>query len=386
MTLDDFNSLLTPDGSSAITAASNLMPTDHSFLVAFEKLRKRFEPGLAKAALETVILRQRARAKFPDADRMYFERVALEQSTHPVVAANRALRFARYQTVLDLGCGIGADAMALARAGCRVIAVEHDPLRARIAAANFAALALDITTRNADGLRESLPDADAVFCDPARRDHRGRHLKIDDYSPPPRAVIARFRHKPMAFKLAPGIDRGDLADFVGEIEFVSLNRELKECRLWLGELATTPRRATVLPGGDTLTGEPVARVIAEPREFIGIPDASVVRAGLETILATTLDAAFLDATQPLLTTATEPATPFATAYRFDAIVTGSLHRLNAALRQRSVGHVTWINIGSPRGVESVRRAVTLNGHESRTVILTRLSGRAAALIVHPQAD
>src|SRR5262245_15306313 len=114
MTPAIFGELLTPTGQTALAAAMDLSPSEDQFLTHFEKLRKRFSPDLAKAALETAILRRKARDKFPEADRLYFEREALEQATHHLVAEHRAKRFSKFKTVLDLGCGLGTDAIALA--------------------------------------------------------------------------------------------------------------------------------------------------------------------------------------------------------------------------------------------------------------------------------
>jgi SAM-dependent methyltransferase len=382
MTLDVFNTLMTSDGERALAAARDLAPTEATFLASFEKLRKHFPADLARAALETVILRSKAAGKFPFADRMFFDREALEQATHFIVAEHRAKRFAKFKTVLDLGCGLGADSIALAQAGCKVIALERDPLRARLAEANFAALGLNVRLLVADALVDKLPMADAIFCDPGRREGGKRHIVSDSYSPSPRDVIERFPDTPLGFKLAPGIPWSDLGRFEGEAECVSLGGELKECRLWLGPLATGVRRATVLPSGITLSGNVVFdRDLREPGKFIFLPDAAVIRAGLEPLLAAELHAGFLDAGQPLLTANRRTNTPLAVAYRFDAVVTGALSRLTATLRERHVGRVTWINIGSPRPVDAVLKSVKLSGPEHRTVMLTRIGGAAAALIV-----
>src|SRR5262249_19534539 len=131
-----FRALLTPAGQEVLARAAALRPTEAGFLAAFETLRKRHPPALAKAALETVLLRKKARAKFALADRMYFTREALEQASGAAVSRHRAGRFAAYPAVLDLCCGIGADTIALAAAGCRVTAVDSDPLRLAMAVEN----------------------------------------------------------------------------------------------------------------------------------------------------------------------------------------------------------------------------------------------------------
>ena len=65
------------------------------------------------------------------------------------------LRALGVRSVADLCCGIGGDAIALARAGIRVLAVDRDPLTAAVARANADALGLAdlIEVREADVTR-----------------------------------------------------------------------------------------------------------------------------------------------------------------------------------------------------------------------------------------
>ncbi|HEY1188938.1 MAG TPA: hypothetical protein VGE74_14885, partial [Gemmata sp.] len=140
MNLDDFRALLLPAGQRLLAQAVALQPTEPTFLACADVLRKHHPPALARAALETALLRIKAREKFTDADRMYFTRESLEQSTSEPVARHRAARFAPFGHVADLCCGIGADALALARIGLRVEAIDLDPLRAEMCAANADAL------------------------------------------------------------------------------------------------------------------------------------------------------------------------------------------------------------------------------------------------------
>ena len=77
-------------------------------------------------------LRRRAAAKFgADAAIMFFTSDGLQQATHPVVAQRRTTRMAEadVRRLLDLGCGVGSDLAAFARAGIDVTAVERDEVR-----------------------------------------------------------------------------------------------------------------------------------------------------------------------------------------------------------------------------------------------------------------
>src|SRR5215218_8561052 len=98
-------------------------------------------PGLVAAVLSQARLRARARAKFGEfASTMLFTEAGLEQATRLQVAALHAGRFAGagVHWVADLGCGIGADALALAALQLEVTAVERDEVTAAIAAYNLA--------------------------------------------------------------------------------------------------------------------------------------------------------------------------------------------------------------------------------------------------------
>jgi hypothetical protein len=98
-------------------------------------------PALVAAVLNQSKLRSRAMPKFgPFAERMLFTEAGLEQATRLKVAALHAGRFrdAGVTSVADLGCGIGADALALAAIDLRVTGVERDEVTAAIAAYNLA--------------------------------------------------------------------------------------------------------------------------------------------------------------------------------------------------------------------------------------------------------
>ncbi|MGH2523686.1 MAG: SAM-dependent methyltransferase, partial [Anaerolineales bacterium] len=90
MNLSDFEALLAPTGQAALAAATQLYPTEETFLVCLTTLQKSYPAELAKAALETTLWRARARRKFTRADAMYFTREALEQASGEGLSRYRA--------------------------------------------------------------------------------------------------------------------------------------------------------------------------------------------------------------------------------------------------------------------------------------------------------
>jgi SAM-dependent methyltransferase len=390
VTGDQLAALRTPAGQAVLAAATELAGADP--LAAAAALRARdVEPALAAAALTQAELRRRAEPKFgPDAGRMFFTRAGLEQATRSVVAARRAARLAAagVRSLADLGCGIGSDAIAAARAGIRVYAVDADPATAAVAAANAAALGLAhlIRVECRDATDVDLSDVDAVFCDPARRSGRtGRRIfEPPSYSPPWDFVAGLPARVPRTvLKLAPGIDH-ELVPPGAEAEWVSVAGDVVEATFWCGPLARVPRRASLLPADHQLTGGGQARAPVGPvGPFLYDPDGAVVRAHLVAELAETLDGVLADESIAYVYASRAVQTPFARCFAVEEVIPFSVKRLRAALRARGVGRVEIHKRGSAVDVEALRRSLRLSGSAAATVMLTRVAGAPTALLCAP---
>ncbi|HET6574492.1 MAG TPA: class I SAM-dependent methyltransferase [Fimbriiglobus sp.] len=435
MDVATLDQLLGPTGRAALAAARELQPTETKYPACFDRLRKHFSPELARAALDTVMLREKARAKFARADEMVFTREALEMASAEPVARYRAERFAPFGTVADLCCGIGGDAIGLASAGVSVVAVDRDPLRVRMAEANLAAYGLiqnpieptsgslppwggglgwggglpgmsqyqlpdDTLTPHpnppplggrgpspggrfvcADVLTVDLADCVAAFADPGRRPGGRRTLSPHDSEPPVPDLVARFpRDFPLGVKVAPGFPKDELADFDAGPEFVSLHGELKECVLWFGPFKTGVR-ATVLPGPHTLTGYPDAAVdLGSVGAFLYDPDPAVTRAGLVGELGRRLSARQIDPRIAFLTSDALTATPFASVYRVEEVLPFHARRVGEWLKAQGVGRVTVVKRGSAVEADELAARWKLRGDGHRAVILTRAVGGPVAII------
>ncbi len=392
MDLSTFEALLAPAGQAALVEAAELGPSEETFLADLTRLQKRYPSNLAKAALETVILRAKAQRKFSRAGQMYFSREALEQSSGEGVARYRGARYALFRSVGDLACGLGGDALGLADTGpAHLTLVDYDPLRLALARANLAAcghagraafVCGDLTTL-------PLPVVEALWFDPARRDQGRRLFSVHNYHPPLAIVKDWLPQIPaLGVKISPGVDLAELAGYAAEIEFISEGGELKECVLWFGPLCSAPpggavafRRATLLPGPHTLVADPaVAPRVGAPLAYLYEPDPAVLRAGLVTTLAARLNARQIDPSIGYLTSETLTPTPFARAFAIEATLPFQLKRLRAALRARGVGQVTVKKRGSPLEPQALIRQLKLSGPESRIVFLTQVSGKPYALI------
>lgn len=388
-----FAALLTPEGTTLLHALRDHDPADE--LAVVTRLRRTHPPSLVTAAVAQARLRQRAVAKFgaADAARMFFTPNGLEQATRTAVAEHRAAGFASRGVgrIADLGCGVGGDALALARAGLSVRAVDRDPLTCAVARANAAALGLDglIEVRCGDVAAADLTGCDAVFVDPARRGGRrgGRIFDPEAYSPPLSWAIDTARAaRHAALKVAPGIPH-DVVPEEAEAEWISCAGDVKEAVLWFGGPAggNGPRvRATLLPQGATLHGAglpdpepgPVGRYLYEP-------DGAVIRAHLVAEAAAAVGGRLIDPTIAYVTADALTPTPFATAYEITDVLPFHLKRLRALVRERRIGTLTVKKRGSAVEPEELRRKVKPRGPGSATVFLTRVAGAPTMLLGHP---
>ncbi|MFE9439752.1 methyltransferase domain-containing protein [Streptomyces sp. NPDC006602] len=393
--MNDLASLLTPEGRALLDAVRGTAPADE--LAVATRLRREHPAELVSAALGQARLRQRAAAKFgeEDAGLMFFTPNGVEQATRSSVATYRAECFQAQgvRSVADLCCGIGGDAIAFARAGIRVLAVDRDPLTCAVARANADALGLAglIEVREADVTEVDTAEYDAVFVDPARRSSkRGRIFDPEAYSPPLSwAVSAALRAPRGVLKIAPGIPH-EVIPAQAEAEWISDRGEVKEATLWFGpDVTRGARRAILLPAEagvwaspDTKLPDPHVRPVGR---YLYEPDGAVIRAHLVAEVAEDLEGGLIDPTIAYITADERHVTPYASAYEITDQLPFNLKKLKALLREREVGILTVKKRGSAVEPEELRRKALPKQHgpNSATVFLTRVAGAPTMLLGHP---
>ena len=371
LTPDQASQLLSDEGRTAVAFASTL--DLRAPIAAAEAVRPL--GALGRLALDQARLRVRALAKHPDGDRLWWTAEALEQSTPRAVALHHAARFAGSGTVLDLGCSVGGDLLALA-AVAPTIGVDVDLARLLFARANTSApvVCADVTTWSPRG---------AVFADPARRADGRRGFDPATWSPPLGLVLS-WPTSSLGVKVAPGIDYSLLPDDV-DVEVVSLGGEVKEAVLWRGAVRDGCRRtATLLPSGARLSeaGAPVPAV-RPPGRFLLEPDGAVIRAHLVEEVARLVDGWLLDASIAYVSADLAVPTPFGSWYEVHEVLPFSLKGLKERLRSYDAGPLVVKKRGTAVTPELLRRQLKLTGSREVTVVLTRSRGKQIALIASP---
>ena len=172
ITAEEFELLRTEELRQAVAAARGRDPLDvaldrtvpHARLVATQvKYLARAERKLPTYAAAQCILPPRA----------------FEQASSEATAAHKAIEG---DTVLDLTCGLGVDSLYLSRRFRRVVALERDPLLARITSENLSRMGVTnievVNTSAEEYLRQEGLHFDWIYADPDRRSAEGRKLVL----------------------------------------------------------------------------------------------------------------------------------------------------------------------------------------------------------------
>ncbi|MFI7481798.1 methyltransferase domain-containing protein [Kocuria sp. M1R5S2] len=367
------------DDADALTAATRLRAAGHS-------------PELVSAALTQARLRTRAREKFGDfAQRMLFTRPGLEQATRLRVAALHAQRFAAagIEHVADLGCGIGADALALASLDRRVTAVELDETTAAVATLNLApfpeatVVHADAASLDLAGLPGGMPGG--IWLDPARRTTSSsgtrRIFDPEAFSPPLSfAEELAAQGLPVGVKLGPGLPH-DAVPAGCEAQWVSDRGDVVEAVLWFNAVARPGVRRSALVLAEHGAAELVSPVDADPAHpdaplgdvgaYLYEPDGAVIRAGLVTDLARQLGARLIHPRIAYLSSDELVATPLARAYRVHEVLPHTVKVLKRWVRDRQVGTLEIKKRGTDVTPEQLRRQLAPRGPGRATLVLTR---------------
>ena len=359
---------------------------------------------LAAAVVTQLALRRAARAKFgPIASHMVFTRDGLEQATRLVVAARHAQRFrdAGVRRVADLGCGIGADSVAIAGLGMGVLAVDIDPEAAQAAAANLRdfddaqvrlgdVMDLDIAELAGDGV-------DAIFADPARRTGAARgSSRITDperWSPPLSSTLRWAQTiSAVGVKVAPGIAY-DRIPPTWHAQWVSVGGDLVEASLWSPALAPEgPGRSCLLLDESGAAHDISSRDGQEanaPAEVVDVvplgntiaePDPAVIRSGMLAQLARRVGAGIVSPSIAYLTGDDLPASPFYDRFEVLEVTNLRAKAISAALRTLNAGSVEIKKRGADIDPDALRKSLKLSGVGQATVIATRVDGRHRAIV------
>lgn len=394
MEREDFIALLSPAGQSLLRETSYDSTADVVKLVS-ELRAKGHDPHLVAAVLTQAKLRRRAKAKFGDfANRMLLTEAGLEQASRLKVAALHAGRYqaAGIEEVADLGCGIGAEAMAMAAIGLRVKAYDIDEVTAAVATYNLSPF------DNAEVFQEDATKLDieifeSVFLDPARREvSRGqsrREFDPNNYSPNFNFCLEVAAKKPTGIKLGPGQDKKTIPE-TAEAQWVSVDGDLVEMSLWFGSLKreAIARSALLLDatGAHEISSSETDSEnapLGELEDYIYEPDSSLIRSRLIAELAKNFELKLIAPDIAYLSTSKIISSPWLSGYRVEDNLPFDRKKLKAYLRERGIGILEIKKRGSDISPEQLRKEMSLKGEDAATLIVTRVGDAHRVLVTQP---
>ena len=397
MEREDFIRLAGAAGQALLAQIDYSSTTDVLALVA--KLRSDGnDPATVAAVLTQAKLRKRGQAKFGEfADQMLFTEAGLEQASRLRVAALHAGRFrsAGIKQVADLGCGIGAESMALASLGIDVMAFELDEVTAAVATYNLA-LFENVKVEIADVEQLDLSQFEALFFDPARRELHGpkkattqRHFDPANYSPNYNFCIENAKTKPTGIKLGPGHDKKQIPEGT-EAQWVSVDGDLVEMSLWFGKVARdNVARSALLIKGDfrdeinspnsTSASAPLAKL----GRYVYEPDNSLIRSGLIAEFSEPVGLTLIAPDIAYLSSDTRIHSPWMKGYEVIDDLVFDRKKLKAYVRENNIGILEIKKRGSDISPEELRKQLAPKGEGAATLIVTRVGDAHRVLVAQP---
>jgi hypothetical protein len=397
MEREDFIRLASPGGQLLLEELDYSSDTDVLKLVA--RLRKAgHDPLTVAAVLTQAKLRKRAAAKFGDfANRMLFTEAGLEQASRLKVSALHAGRFrnAGISQVADLGCGIGAEAMAMAALDLEVRAFEIDEVTAAVATYNLAPFE-NVTVELADVQKLDLGQFESLFFDPARRDLKGakkasakRIFDPANYSPNFEFCMDAARKKPAGVKLGPGHDHRHIPKDA-EAQWVSIDGDLVELGLWFGSVKRegVVRSALLIDSNghheiNSLESASSNAPVGELAKYIYEPDNSLIRSRLISDFAKPLGLQIISPDIAYLTSDEKISSPWVRGFEIIDNLVFDRKQLKAYVKKNGIGILEIKKRGSDISPEDLRRELSPKGEGAATLIVTRVDDAHRVLVTQP---
>ncbi len=364
-------------------------------LAAAEKLRRSnadAPPVERAAALELVTAGRALARKIGCDERLLAVREAVEQATSGRVAIWHAQQVPAGARLLEIGCGCGADTLALAHRAANLIATDVDAVRAACAHTNLMTLGLSSArVIPGDGLavlEDDAARADVVFADPDRRPQGARSLDPDSWQPPLSALLALAPERRVFIKAAPSL-RSDVVPESFSVSYVSAARSCCEAFVASHRDPAAPHVLAVqLPADGPSVSLSGAREDAAPLPLGGalyVPDPAAVRASLLAELCVRHGLGVVSPGIALLTGDSGVDSPWLTSYEVLSCVALDPASIRGALRSvaaRSVRvHVRGVPLDAATLQRSVARGASRRGAGGAIdMFATRLDERATAVV------
>ena len=341
-------------------------------------------------ALQQIAGRQTALKKLPSwaaVERvLYPPHLNMEQCSSEQTARYKARLAGSGDMYVDLTGGLGVDFYWMSQGFKQRYYVERNAELCELVEHNFRTLGHNCSVCCCDTATylPTVPHADVVFLDPARRnEHGGRTYDIKDCTPNILELLPLLMEKAdkVILKLSPMLDWRKAVDdlqYVREVHIVSVDNECKELLLVL-EQAERPLRLVcvnnnqifeVSSHSSPLTSHPSPLT---PEQFLYEPNASIMKAGCFDALAQQYPVCQVSANSHLFLSSVEIEDFPGRSFQICAISSTNKQTLKETLAGVSRANITVRNF--PMSVEQLRKKLHLkDGGDTYIFATTKADG------------
>ncbi|MBO7195004.1 MAG: class I SAM-dependent methyltransferase [Alistipes sp.] len=328
---------------------------------------------------------QRARHKLP---RLYQARGiipqrAFEQSSSEECAAQKHLTGDK---LLDLTCGLGMDAAAMASHFKRVVALERDPILAAITSENMRRMGIEnveVVNCSAEEYLDSCDEHfDCVYVDPDRRGEQGQKLvRLEDCSPNIIALLPKIWNvtKQLAIKNSPLFDIEEAFRIfpLSQVEVISLAGECKEVMIYTPHQTPTlvaeaiGRGRYEVPRSDIDNTPTTEEFTPDDYHYLVIPDVALQKARL--VVHALRGKADVWSNNSFGFARYFPHDILARTVEIDHIAIFDIKALKRELKGKGVDIIMR---DFPMSIEELRKRCSMRGGNEKRIALTRIAGKS----------
>ena len=347
-------------------------------------------------ALHQIAGHQKAKTKIPSwaaTDGMvYPPHLAMEQCSSEATARYKARIAGQGQLFVDLTAGFGLDMAFISQGFKQAVHVERQEQLCAISSHNFTLLGLNhIEVVCGDGVAylHTMPHADLIYIDPARRDEHGaRTYGIADCTPNVLELLDEMLEKAdrLMIKLSPMLDwQKAVADvgLVREVHIVSVDNECKELLLVVSKAEASLKVFCVNNDEvfeyDPQEKAPYTTIIPEIPHFLYEPNASVMKAGCFDWVAQQYGVSQLDKNSHLFVSDTEADSFPGRQFLIEKIVSMNKRELKDALEGIDRANITVRNF--PMSVAELRKRLKLKDGGDVYIFATMVSSQGHQLFI-----
>lgn len=398
LTVEQLAFLRTREGETLIA-----MPLPDDGLSALTILRKTCSPEQAAAVVTMRSLRKRARGKFP-------ERIAgLLLATDKLLQQASSLRLAVYLgrmmagsfgagKVIDICCGLGADAIGMAIAGHTVEGIDNAPAAVLCARhnAHVAAVQDRCTFRQSSAEDILIPDRAVVHVDPDRRGNGRGAVDLSRYRPGEEYLLSLIRTtRAGCMKLSPLIDSRATAFREGtRCEYIGEGGRCRQLLVWwpgdalgsVGNCATVVSGEPEYPVSETIAaGSAGTAPTGEAGTWLLEPAPPLVAAGAVDEFAARYGLWRLHRAVPWLSGDQDVQTSLAGAYRIISRCPGRERTVAEELQRLDGGAVAVKTSGLKLDTDRLQRTLRGKGRKSLVLFWGRYGKKQVVYITERSA-